>query len=549
MKKIALLITTLCFVMLFPLSAQKKVDLKNDKQGSNKSTASSLEALLGSADPDYDTDDWDTVQELAALINNKSENDEETAITIKVKNVDRADIYLNGIYRGESDLVLKNLRPGYYNLKVKKSGYETFKSRIRVRSGRSIVYEIKMEKLYGYLRINNGLNVSNLQPGEVPMDTSITKMDIGTHSLSYTRFGYYDINRTVTILPYLTTDIQVIFQPCPFEVSDFSSSGSKMNPYMKGGYSSITFSYRVTANGTTRLVITDKYGSIHFAKEFTNFRQHHQSFSYDGMDDYGVPLADGEYIATLEAEGQSWTRRFTVDSTISYGLVPMGYNGLSIGDVTTGISDMGFQFSWYNGFTPIIRLNSNQSPFIAGWTSNFDFMFARHMELYINLFGNPGKNVNRSTGVNIGAKFFSQIPLGDSNVTVGAVIRGPASLVRPYGNASVDGNGELSGGMFTTFENSGTKIGVDVNAVFSNNLLLKAGIGSQFKLTDRSAASVSLSVMAPLDKSGDVAFRGTADYITKGMTDVFQFDLGMFVTADLAGRLFIAPKAAIVLVF
>ena len=165
--------------------------------------------------------DWGEEDELTEFLEKKAAEEDDTVIVIKT-NVSRADIYLNGIYRGQSDLSLKNLRPGTYSLRVEKKGYETVRRRIRVRAGKEIVYHIDMQKLYGFLRINN--NVPSMKPGEVAADSSITKMDIGYHSLHYTRFGYYDVNKNVEIFPYLTTDIQVVFSPCPFEVSAFSAS-------------------------------------------------------------------------------------------------------------------------------------------------------------------------------------------------------------------------------------------------------------------------------------------------------------------------------------
>ena len=66
-----------------------------------------------------------------------------------------AEVYINGQYFGKTPVTTLDLGPGYYNLELRKSGYDTIKCRIYPRNRYTSIYEFEMEKVKGFINVKN----------------------------------------------------------------------------------------------------------------------------------------------------------------------------------------------------------------------------------------------------------------------------------------------------------------------------------------------------------------------------------------------------------
>lgn len=76
----------------------------------------------------------------------KSIEGEKSQVTIKT-NVRAAEIYLNGVFQGKSQLTINDLLPGTYSLTVRKSGCEKKSFLIETKPGESYVFYAELLKV------------------------------------------------------------------------------------------------------------------------------------------------------------------------------------------------------------------------------------------------------------------------------------------------------------------------------------------------------------------------------------------------------------------
>ena len=64
-----------------------------------------------------------------------------------------AEVYINGQYFGKTPVTTLDLGPGYYNLELRKNGYDTIKCRINLRNRYTSVYEFVLEEVKGFINV------------------------------------------------------------------------------------------------------------------------------------------------------------------------------------------------------------------------------------------------------------------------------------------------------------------------------------------------------------------------------------------------------------
>ncbi|MCR4741715.1 MAG: PEGA domain-containing protein [Treponema sp.] len=84
----------------------------------------------------------------------KETKDQSTVLEIKT-NVFGADVYINEVYLGKTNLTVLDYLSGNYFLKVSKKGYETKKYQLEIQKGYHQTYYIELKALYGNLSLSN----------------------------------------------------------------------------------------------------------------------------------------------------------------------------------------------------------------------------------------------------------------------------------------------------------------------------------------------------------------------------------------------------------
>lgn len=143
-----------------------------------------------------------------------------------------ARVYINGTYRGDSDLTLSDLSPAAYTVRVEKVGYAPMTRTIALKSGDAQVEEFRLNAVRGTLSVctqpasvhvwSEGKKLFTTAPAKVGAFTSArlaVEMIPGTYTLSFKADGYTETERVVTIQPnaQVVLNVKLVFHP-NFEV-------------------------------------------------------------------------------------------------------------------------------------------------------------------------------------------------------------------------------------------------------------------------------------------------------------------------------------------
>jgi len=516
-------------------------------------------SVSSSSDESYESVDWGNAVEAVIQSSKKSEKG-KTSLTIK-SNASDAAVYINGIYRGRTNLTVTNLTPGLYYVQLRKAGYETAIRLVYVRDGVTVSYYIEMQKLYGYVRINNNMSGEVIEEGDYVPPSTIEKHDVGIQTLTFRKFGYYDVQKLVTVLPYMTTDINVVYKPRPFEISGFSLNHDTINPSISNTRGKIKFSYKVTAPGRAAIVIKDEDGGEVFAHVMKDFTQADQSYTFEGKDRYGSNLTDGTYTAYLVSDETVISKTFTVDSDLAYSFVSLNSSTMAIGEVPCIPTDMDFQFAWNSGVKPLFSLNSSQSFTGIGVYSALDFAFGNHFEITTAVTGWPGSGDPVPFGVTGAFKAYTTIPTaGQSSVILGGLVRGGGTDKKVITMPGVDEGYGIGGGIFAGLRSPYLYFGfasefmddqLNESTDYNGFLLWKNSIALQAGFAPRVRGNLSVSfgnVFQGDNASWAQVIRVDASMLMKPVSDLFQFEVGATAFRFKTGEFYLSPKACVTLV-
>ena len=133
-----------------------------------------------------------------------------------------ARIYVDGVFRGESDLTVGDLPEGTHTVRAELPGYATASREVRLAAGATQVEEIRLEIVRGTLAVQTqpgvvevwegGRRLLTTQPQKKDGFTSAEArlpLPPGPHTLTLKARGYADATRTVTIAADKTTALKV----------------------------------------------------------------------------------------------------------------------------------------------------------------------------------------------------------------------------------------------------------------------------------------------------------------------------------------------------
>ncbi len=153
-----------------------------------------------------------------------------------------AEVYLNGVYRGLTPLLISNLYPGTYQIQLRKSGYKDFISSINVIPGTTSSYNFTLIPLLGTINIFSNpsgaeVYIDRVYKGKTPL--SLTDIPSGTYDLRITLSGYEEYFERITLAPGEVKQVSVNLKPLYGEVFiDSKPQGAKV--YIDGKYQGTT---------------------------------------------------------------------------------------------------------------------------------------------------------------------------------------------------------------------------------------------------------------------------------------------------------------------
>lgn len=138
-----------------------------------------------------------------------------------------ARIYVDGVFRGESDLTLKDLPAGTHAIRVERYGYAQAERTVTVEAGESRVEEFRLNVIRGTLAVQTQPGAVEVwegeerllttQPGKNGYTSQLATVQLppGKHTLTLKAYGYADLTKTVDIAASQTLTLRekLAFKP------------------------------------------------------------------------------------------------------------------------------------------------------------------------------------------------------------------------------------------------------------------------------------------------------------------------------------------------
>lgn len=153
-----------------------------------------------------------------------------------------AEVYLSGVYRGKTPLVISNLSPGRYQVQLRLSGYKDYVGFVDVYSGQVSTYNFTMVPLSATLNIfstpsSAEVYINGVYRGKTPL--SITDLSSGNYNVKLVLSGYEDYSESIYLNPGEVRQLNVTLKPISSEVIiDSRPQGASV--YINGRYQGVT---------------------------------------------------------------------------------------------------------------------------------------------------------------------------------------------------------------------------------------------------------------------------------------------------------------------
>jgi len=207
-------------------------------------------------------------------------------------------VYGEGSLLGSTPLVLKDLRPSFYGLRVQKAGYRPQELSVTLKAGIRTRIQLELEPVYGTLSLQNVPPDCKVYIGGTPVTGKSVTLPAGRHRVVVQRFGFEDVVSQLTILEGKTTEIPLTWKRVPLEVARLKVTPRRINPENPNVPARISF--RISGPAEMNLVIQNLEGEGVFEKTLPQPQGPLQEVDWDGKDRKGIPLPDGRYRLILQ---------------------------------------------------------------------------------------------------------------------------------------------------------------------------------------------------------------------------------------------------------
>jgi len=154
-----------------------------------------------------------------------------------------ADLYLNGVYKGKTPIVINNVSPGRYQVQLRLSGYKDYVSFVDVYAGQVSTYNFTLVPLPATLNIFSNpssadVYINGVYKGKTPL--SLTDLSSGTYNVKISLSGYEEYNETVYLAPGDLKQINVTLKPMNLGEVYIDSNPKGAKVFIDGVYKGIT---------------------------------------------------------------------------------------------------------------------------------------------------------------------------------------------------------------------------------------------------------------------------------------------------------------------
>ena len=393
----------------------------------------------------------------------KKRRDDDYAGVIIKTNVEEAVIYIDGQAVGPSPYATVELSARYYDLEIRKAGYDTIKCRIHPKKYYTYTYNFVLIKTCGYLNVRGAPDGAAVYVDGSSHSSYPIEVDPGNHTVKVRKFGYDDYVNEVYVANHKTVTVDISMKVSPFSISRFKVSKSTINPDYSSAIGKTEFSFYVTNTGSAILSVSDRYGNVVWDHRYSSFSTWEQSITWNGTGSGGERLPDGIYTVKLTSYENEFTEKVKIDRSLSYPLEVYTTSGSGIGTMPFAFASEVNYVKLFADIGPVITAADNKASLYAvPATFGMVIDFANHFELA----GSVGPNVclgnsGNQTTVKGGVSFKGS---GGTKITSGLSLNFAGFASYNYDLISDSG---IAVGLSTGIETSALYAGVTGEYIFT----------------------------------------------------------------------------------
>ena len=233
-----------------------------------------------------------------------------------------ADVYFARSYRGRSTIFIEDPPTGKYLIRITLDGYYPKEEWVHFEEGTYQLLTYHLEEITGFLNIIAEPEEALIRIDGKPAEGMPSELQIGTHTVRVELFGYRTRVETVTIEENTTITLTAILETAPFAVSGLNLSQRVFNPENPGPFGAVQIQFDVDNRGYAEIDILDPVGTVVRTLKTNPFIQRRQSALWDGRDDSGSIVPDGDYTILLRATGEDGIRvELTAATAVDHSLI------------------------------------------------------------------------------------------------------------------------------------------------------------------------------------------------------------------------------------
>ena len=277
-----------------------------------------------------------------SVVKTEENKNQATGSLLVEANIPKAEVYLDGIYRGLTPVTIDSVKPGIRHLSVKKNGYYRKSYAIEVEKGKLTKIYVDLELITGVLLVTGAPDNMQVIIGSETYTQDRIRLPEGSYKVKIQAFGYVEKIKNVTIYRFQETTLDGTLKVADFSASNFHPVKKAFNPENPAGLGRADIRFTVTAPGNGTLSITDTGNTIVRTIKTKNFTTWDQILYWDGKNEMGESLPDGEYLLHLDTTGAD-EKTTQLDSTIRIDrsiVYPFTESSFGIGTIGPVVSGM-----------------------------------------------------------------------------------------------------------------------------------------------------------------------------------------------------------------
>ncbi len=343
-------------------------------------------------------------------------------------NTESFTVRVDAIDYSGSPARIKGLDTGKYVLTISQDGYQSLYLRLKIEDGMQYLVRVELAPRQGALIISADQTIGTLEiDGNPVLPQLLIHLNAGQHRLRARSFGWQDYDQSVNINEQMLATVDLHFAPANFAISQASNSRNRFRPGNPGTLGTSTLSFEASNRGNGVLTIKDFNGAVIRSHQFGQFDTWHQSFTWDGKNEVGESMPEGDYPWEIKVnpaddvigDAASLSATVSIDNSsfIKFRNTMAGPAGLSLASDAYTLGESSLQLASRFGWLP-----SNQA---SGATDSLLFSFAarfglvKNLEMSVNSLVSVFMDNSTSSSSLIGGNLsLALLPMGGEPTTV-----------------------------------------------------------------------------------------------------------------------------------